>query len=209
MTTEAKKYFWSIIDIEDIDADAWILVPPRAGLGAPSEMWDDIGAWAREIAEELWEDHDLDPGPNGVDFVAGTLQRTAEAMAPPGSDHWVFLHLDHPTDVPLPVLAAIGPASGPREETLRALTEADDESAVEPPVVKPIKSDKLGKGLTTFRYVPQEGSPHLLACVRYAWQVEDHAADVVIWTASEDIAHVMRAAEDLETLARSLGVWAP
>ncbi|MFK4067621.1 hypothetical protein [Streptomyces sp. NPDC029674] len=204
-----SELFWPIIDIDDVDDDAWVMVPPRTGRAAPFPEWDDIGAWAREVAEDLWTDSDLDPGPKGVDFVAGTLQRTAEALSPPGSDHWLFLHLDHPADVPLPVCAALGPASGPREKTLRALTEADDKTAVEPPVVKPIKSDKLGKGMTTFRYVPQEDSPHLLACVRYAWQVEEHGADVVIWTASEDIAHVMRAAEDLEALARALGVWAP
>ncbi|AZM57819.1 hypothetical protein DMA15_21330 [Streptomyces sp. WAC 01529] len=185
------------------------MVPPRAGRTAPSETWEDIGTWAREVAEDLWQDSDLDPGPNGVDFVAGTLLRCAETFAPPGSDHWVFLHVDHPADAPLPVLAALGPASGPREETLRALTMADDATAVEPPVVKTVKSEKLGKGMTTFRYVPQEDSTHLLACVRYAWQVEEHGADVVIWTASEDIAHVMRAAEDLEELARTLGIWNP
>lgn len=211
MTTPSgtREYFWPIIDIDDVDDDAWVLIPPRTGRTAPAEAWGDIRAWAREVAEDLWADSDLDPGPHGVEFVAGTLERCAETFAPPGSDNWVFLHLDHPAETPLPVIAAIGPASGPREETLRALTEADDATAVEPPVVKPIRSEKLGKGLTTFRYVPQEDSPHLLACVRYAWQVEEHGADVVIWTASEDIAHVMRAAEKLEELARTLGVWAP
>ncbi|MGW6531012.1 hypothetical protein [Streptomyces venezuelae] len=207
--TGVSELFWPILDVEDVDDDAWVMVPPRAGRAAPFPEWDDIGAWSREVAEDLWTDSDLDPGPDGVDFVAGTLLRTAEALAPPGSDHWLFLHLDHPADVPLPVCAALGPAAGPREETLRALTEADDRSAVEPPVVKTVKSDRLGKGMTTFRYVPQEDSPHLLACVRYAWQVEEHGADVVIWTASEDIAHVMRAAEDLENLARTLSIWTP
>ncbi|MFJ1972969.1 hypothetical protein ACIO93_30365 [Streptomyces sp. NPDC087903] len=201
--------FFPVIDIEDVDPYPWTVLPPRSGDTGPFEEWDDIASWCREEAEELWLDRELDPGPNGVDFVAGTLERCAKAFSPPGSDHWLFLHRDHPTDLPLPVLAAIGPSSGPRDETLRALTLADDQSTVEPPVVKRFTSEKLGEGLTVFRYVPQMDSPHLLACVRYAWQVSEHGADVVMWTATEDVARIMQAAEDVEHLARSLGIFAP
>ncbi|MBV1938386.1 hypothetical protein [Streptomyces sp. BV286] len=201
--------FWPIIDIEYVDAYPWVIVPPRAGPSAPFEEWDDIQAWCHERAEDLWLDRELDPGPNGVDFVGGTLARCAEAFCPPGSEHWLFLHLDHPTDTPLPVCAAIGPAQGPREETLRALTLADDPHAVERPVVKSFRSGRLGEGVTVFRYVPQDDSPHLLACVRYAWQVAEHGADVVMWTATDDVARLTSASEDLEELARSLAIWIP
>ena len=201
--------FLPVIDIEYIDPYPWTVLPPRSGGTGPFEEWDDIQSWCREESEDLWADRELDPGPNGIDFVAGTLARCAEAFSPPGSDHWLFLHRDHPTDMPLPVFAAIGPASGPREETLRALTLADDPDTVEPPVVKRFKSERLGEGLTVFRYVAQEDSRHLLACVRYAWQVAEHGADIVIWTATEDVARIMQAAEDLENLARSLDIYAP
>ncbi|MFF2845102.1 hypothetical protein ACFVT5_02055 [Streptomyces sp. NPDC058001] len=201
--------FFAVIDIEYVDPYPWAVIPPRSSDLGQFEEWDDIGAWCRGEAEDLWADRELDPGLNGVDFVAGTLQRCAEAFCPPGTDHWLFLHQDHPTDLPLPVCAAIGPSSGPREETLRTLTLADDPSSVEPPVVKRFKSEHLGEGLTVFRYIPQEDSPHLLACVRYAWQVEECGADVVIWTATEDVARIMHAAEDLENLARSLAVYDP
>ncbi|MES5824392.1 hypothetical protein [Streptomyces sp. RG80] len=201
--------FLPVIDIEDVDAYPWTVLPPRGGETGPFEEWDDIQAWCREEAEDLWLDRELDPGPNGIDFVAGTLHRCAEAFSPPGSDHWLFLHRDHPTDMPLPVMAAIGPSTAPRDETLRALTLADDPSSVEPPVVKRFKSPNLGEGLTVFRYITQQDSPHVLACVRYAWQVEEHGADVVIWTATEDIARIMHAADDLEALAKSLGIFAP
>ncbi|MFC8439033.1 hypothetical protein ACFUJT_12645 [Streptomyces griseoincarnatus] len=201
--------FWPIIDIEYVDSYAWVIIPPRSGPSAPFEEWDDIKSWCLERAEDLWADRELDPGPNGVEFVGETLSRCAEVFCPPGSDHWLFLHLDHPTDVPLPVCAAIGPAREPRYPTLRALTEADDQNAVEPPVVKPFHSEYLGEGMTTFRYVPQEGSPHVLACVRYAWQVTEHEADVVVWTATEDVARIMHAAPDLEELARTLAIFIP
>lgn len=199
--------FFPVIDIEDVDPYPWTVLPPRSGATGPFDEWVDLHAWCRQEAEDLWLDRELDPGPNGVDFVAATLERCAEAFSPPESDHWLFLHRDHPTDLPLPVLAAIGPSSEPRDETLRALTLADDPNSAEPPVVKRFTSDKLGEGLTVFRYVTQEDSRHLLACVRYAWQVSEVGADVVIWTATEDIALIMRAAEDLERLARSLGIY--
>ncbi|MFE9973458.1 hypothetical protein ACFYRD_22560 [Streptomyces hirsutus] len=204
-----SKPFFPVIDIEDIDAYPWSIIPPRSGVTGPFEEWDDIGSWCREEAEDLWLDRELDPGPNGIDFVAGTLEKCAKAFSPLGSDHWLFLHLDHPTDLPLPVFAAIGPSAHPRVETLRALTLADDPNAAEPPVVKSFNSQKLGEGLTTFRYVPQKGSHHLLACVRYGWQVSEHRADIVIWTATEDVARIMQAADDLEQLARTLGIFVP
>lgn len=204
-----SEAFWPIIDIEYVDAYPWVIIPPRAGTSAPFEEWDDIHAWCLERAEDLWADRELAPGPNGSAFVGETLARCAEAFCPPGSDHWLFLHLDHPTDIPLPVCAAIGPARNPREATLRALTKANDTTAVEPPVVRAFDSPHLGEGMSTFRYVTQENSPHLTACVRYAWQVEQYGADVVIWTATEDVARVLTAAEDVEELARSLAVFVP
>ncbi|MGC5235264.1 hypothetical protein [Streptomyces albogriseolus] len=201
--------FFPVIDIEYIDAYPWSILPPRSGNTGPFEEWEDIKAWAREEAEDLWLDRELDPGPNGIDFVAGTLERCAEAFSPHGSDHWLFLHLDHPTDLPLPVLAAIGPSDGPRVETLRALTLADDSTAAEPPVVKTFKARNLGEGLTTFRYVLQADSPHLLACIRYAWRISEHGADIVLWTATEDVARIMHASEDLEHLAHTLDIFVP
>ncbi|XMA36051.1 hypothetical protein O1157_03815 [Streptomyces albogriseolus] len=86
---------------------------------------------------------------------------------------------------------------------------ADDPAAVEPPVVKPFLSRRLGEGLTTFRYVPQDDSSPLIACVRYAWRVEEPGADVVMWTATEDVTRLMQAADDLEQLAHSLTVYDP
>jgi hypothetical protein len=203
------EHFFPVIDIEDIDAYPWSILPPRSGVDPPFDEWDDIRSWCRQEAEDLWLDRELNPGPNGLAFVADTLERCAEAFCPVGSSHWLFLHIDHPTDLPLPVMAAIGPSTKPRDETLRELTLADDPQAVEPPVVKRFASPKLGEGLTVFRYVPQEDSRHLLACVRYAWQIPEHGADIVMWTATEDVARIMYAADDLERLARSVGIFVP
>lgn len=205
----SRPPFLAVLDIEHIDPYPWTAIPPHDGGDDMLEEWDDIRAWCREEAEDLWADRELDPGPDGIDVVAATLTRCAETFSPLGTNHWLFLHRDHPLDVPLPVLAAIGPSSEPRDETLRALTMADVPAAVEPPVVKPFVSRRLGKGLTTFRYVPQDDSPRLIACVRYAWQLDEPGADVVLWTATEDVTRLMAAAADLEELAHSLTVYDP
>lgn len=130
--------------------------------------------------------------------------------APPGL---VYRRTDPPVrdvrDTPLPVCATIGPSQGPREETLRALAEADDPNAIERPVVTSFRSERLGEGMTAFRYLQQDDSAHLLACVRYAWQVAEHGADVVMWTATDDVARLMSTSDDLEELARSLTIWIP
>lgn len=204
-----SEAFYPVIDIEYIDPYPWTVVPPRDGAVGPFEEWDDIRSWCRDEAEDLWLDRELDPGPSGIDFVAGTLANCAESLSPPGTDHWLFLHRDHPMDMPLPVLAAIGPVSGARDDTLRALTLADDPHSIQPPAVRRFKSRNLGEGLTVFRYLPQEDSPHLLACARYAWRVEEHGADVVMWTATENVVRVMEASRDVERLAHSLAIYAP
>lgn len=201
--------FFAVLDIEHINLDPWTVLPPRSDEESPFEAWVDIAAWCREEAEDLWEEHGLAPDSHSVELLAGSLQRCAEAFSPPGSDHWLFLHHSTPSDLPLPVCAVIGQASGPREETLPALTLADDPQAVEPPVVKRFRSEHLGEGLSVFRYVAEDGSARLRACVRYAWRVEEYAADVVIWTASDDTARILRAAEDIEELARSLTIFDP
>ncbi|MDI6521190.1 hypothetical protein QMA61_33960 [Streptomyces coelicoflavus] len=201
--------FYPVIDIEYIDPYPWTVIPPRDGEVGPFEEWGDIRSWCREEAVDLWLDRELDPGPNGIDFVASTLARCAEYLSPPGTDHWLFLHRDHPTDMPLAVLADIGPVSGARDETLRVLTLADDPHAAQTPTVRRFNSRHLGEGLTAFRYLPQEDSPHLLACVRYAWRVEEHGADVVMWTATEDVSRVMQASRDVENLAHSLAIYVP
>ncbi|XMA36050.1 hypothetical protein O1157_03810 [Streptomyces albogriseolus] len=73
--------FLAVIDIEHIDAYPWTPIPPHNGEDDMLDHWDDIHGWCREEAEDLWSDRELDPGPNGVDIVAGTLARCAEAFS--------------------------------------------------------------------------------------------------------------------------------
>ncbi|MFD4987945.1 hypothetical protein ACFWMQ_06190 [Streptomyces sp. NPDC058372] len=200
--------FYAIIDTEYLDWDRWVHVVPRDP--DTHDEWRDIGAWCRQEASDLWEDSGLDPGPGGVAYTATMLERCAEVFCPVGSNNDLFLRMTHPADTPLPVLGVVRPSFGPREETLRALTLADDPEAVEPPVTASFTSPHLGEGLTTFRYIPQEdGANDLFACVRYAWQLTEPPAEMVLWTATDDTAQLLDAVEDIEELARTLRVYDP
>ncbi|MGW3950808.1 hypothetical protein ACWEKM_07570 [Streptomyces sp. NPDC004752] len=49
----------------------------------------------------------------------------------------------------------------------------------------------------------------MLAVLRYAWRDEEVGADVVLWTATDDAAQIIRAARDIEELTHkvSVAVW--
>jgi len=189
----------------DYDPSRWLELPPRWD----TEEWQDIDAWARTCAELLWRSYGQDPGESGIPFLAGVLRRFAEAFAPEPFDTRVLLRMWEPTSMPLQVLSMVKPAQGDREETLRFLVGAEDPDAVEPPVVESFHTEHLGEGLRTFRYLRQDDTPEVIAAFRYAWRDEEAGADVVLWTAADDTARVIRAAQDIEELAHkvSVAVW--
>ncbi|MEV8596617.1 hypothetical protein [Streptomyces sp. NPDC052012] len=186
--------------VVDYDPSLWLEIPPRWD----DESWEDIGAWASDSARLLWQSHGADPGEGGIPFLAGTLSRCAEAFSPERFDTRVLLHISSPTSMPLPVFTAVRPAVGDREATLRALVRADDPDAVEPPVVEAFPSEDLGEGLRALRYVRQDDAREVLAGLSYAWRNEDIGTDTVLWTATDDIAQVLRAAKDIEQLTREI-----
>lgn len=189
----------------DYDPSRWLEIPPRWD----TEEWQDIGVWARSCAELFWRSYGRDPGDSGIPFLAGTLRRFAEAFAPEPFDTRVLLRMWEPTSMPLQVFSMVKPAQGDREETLRFLVGAEDPDAVEPPVVESFRTDHLGEGLRAFRYLRQDDTPEVLAALRYAWRDEEVGADVVLWTATNDTAQMIRAAQDIEELAHkvSVAVW--
>lgn len=180
----------------DYDPSLWLEIPPRWD----EESWEDIGAWARDSARLMWQSHGGDPEESGIPFLAGTLSRCAEAFSPERFDTRVLLHVSSPTGMPLPVFTAVRPAAGDRAATLRALVRADDPSAVEPPVVEAYRREDLGEGLRALRYVRQDDAPEVLAGLSYAWRNEDIGTDTVLWTATDDVGQILRAAKDIEKL---------
>jgi len=192
------------LDIE-YNPSRWLELPPRWD----TEEWQDIGVWARTCAELFWRAYGQDPGESGISFLADRLRHFAEAFAPEPFDTRVLLRMWEPTNMPLQVCAMVKPAQGPREETLRFLVGAEDQEAVEPPVVESFHARQLGEGLRAFRYLRQDDTSEVIAALRYAWRDEEVGADVVLWTATGDTAQVIRAAQDIEELAHtvSVAVW--
>ncbi|MFJ8086341.1 hypothetical protein ACIQ6Y_38005 [Streptomyces sp. NPDC096205] len=188
----------------DYDPNRWLELPPRW-----DEEWQDIDAWTRTCAGLFWRAHGLDPGESGIPFLADTLRRFAEAFAPEPFDTRVLLRMWEPTSMPLQLFATVKPAQGDREQTLRALVGAEDPDAVEPPVVESFRTELLGEGLRAFRYLRQSDAPEVLAALRYAWRDDELGADVLLWTATDDTAQIIRAASDIEELAHkvSVAVW--
>jgi len=189
----------------DLDPSRWLEIPPRWD----SAEWQDINVWARECAELFWRSYGQNPGESGISFLAGTLRRFAEAFAPEPFDTRVLLRMWEPTVMPLQLFTMVKPAQGNREETLRFLVGAEDPDVVETPVVESFRTELLGEGLRAFRYLRQDDTPGVLAALRYAWRDEEVGADVVMWTATDDTAQVIRAAPDIEELAHrvSVAVW--
>ncbi|MFJ1972417.1 hypothetical protein ACIO93_27470 [Streptomyces sp. NPDC087903] len=187
------------------DPSRWLELPPRW----ETEEWKDISVWARDCSQLFWQSYGQNPGESGVAFLTDTLQRLAVAFAPESFDTRAVLRVWEPQTMPLPVIATVKPAQGNREETLRALVGAEAPEAVEPPVAEPFRSELLGEGLRAFRYAQQDDAPEVLAALRYAWRDEEVGADVVLWTATDDTALIIRAAQDIEELAHkvSVGVW--
>jgi|UniRef100_A0AAU3HYM2 hypothetical protein len=187
------------------DPSRWLELPPHW----ETEEWQDIGVWARDCSQLFWQSYGQSPGDCGIAFLADTLQRLAVAFAPESFDTRVVIRMWEPLTMPLLVIATVKPAQGYREETLRALVRAEDPEAVEPPVAEPFRAELLGEGLRAFRYVQQDDAPEVLAALRYAWRDEEVGADVVLWTASDDTAQIIRAVTDIEELTHkvSVAVW--
>ncbi|WP_369248908.1 hypothetical protein [Streptomyces sp. R41] len=149
-----------------------------------TEEWQDIDAWARSCAELFWRSYGQDPGESGIPFLADTLRRFAEAFAPEPFDTRVLLRMWEPTSMPLQVFTVVRPAQGDREEMVRFLVGAEDQDAIEPPVVESFHAELLGAGLRAFRYLRQEDTPEVLAALRSAWREKEVGAGVVLWTAT-------------------------
>lgn len=187
------------------DPAVWLRVPPFWG----EQNWPDHRAWARDVAEACWGDFGLDPGEGEVDNLALALAAYAEKLQSgelPAQDF--YLHLPDPRMVPLAVNLGVWDAEGEQETALRALSNADDPEAIEPPIVETFSTEHLGEGLRTLRYCPFEPRPDrprepgaLYASLNYAWRVEEYESDVRLFSSSPDIGRLIQVINEIDELA--------
>jgi hypothetical protein len=82
------------------------------------------------------------------------------------------------------------------------LANADDPEAVEPPIVEEFRTDALGAGLRTMRYLRMDDGA-VAGALNYAFRDEPLETDLRIFTACEDLARLQMAFSDIEELVRS------
>jgi hypothetical protein len=192
------------LDSREADYSTWVWVPPEWPVPGSEQEFPDIASYARMMAEAHWKDSALTPGPGEVDELAGVLAYGMERYPRVYPEYGLHFHMDGPRGNPLAVYSAEFDIEGELPDELRALTHADAEYAVEPPVVEEFGSEHLGTGIRVLRYFVDPDDNGITIGLRYAWRVPEHDADVLVMTAAPDPGRVLRAMDDIDAFARSL-----
>ncbi|MEW2520136.1 hypothetical protein [Actinacidiphila alni] len=185
------------LDAGAVDHARWVRVPPA---GFP-----DVAAYARVMAE-------AHAGPGEAGELAEMLAYGMERYPRVYPGYGLHFHLEGPRGIPLAVYSAefdLESGEADADEELRALTHADADYAVEPPVVEEFGGGRLGTGIRVLRYFVDpddgdDGDDGITVGLRYAWRVPEHGADVLVLTAAPDPARVLRAMDDIDAFARAL-----
>lgn len=188
----------SWLDLGEYDPECWMWVPDEFPVG---EL-DDVRDWAAMMAQACWNDSDLVPRENDVAELTDVLVACAEKYPTLYPSYRLYLHLRDPRDVPLALFTGAMDIEGDRDTELRALTWADDENVVEPPIVEEFSTPHLGTGLRVLRYAKDPEDDSIIAGLRYAWRVEEEGVDVLLFTACPDLGRLLKAVDDIDALAR-------
>lgn len=183
----------------------WVEIPVMWG----PESWPSPDAWAEQLAEELWAD--LDHTAVDVANLERLLAFWGEKLGGinPELDIEVitYLHLPHPAVEPLPVRVMIDNEGS----TAAQLAEVQDPAAIEPPVVDEFRSDHLGTGIRVLRYRPlgptddaSSGAVELYAVLRYAFEIPNPEAVLVVTSSCADLGRLIQAMDDMDTFVRAI-----
>jgi hypothetical protein len=178
------------------DQSIWIPILPVFPEGY------NLTSYATEFAEERWEGSGFPHTPVDVLRLFHLLVEAHESTYGHIPCHLAFAHLPDPRLMPLLLYVGIWAAAGDREERLRMLCLANDEGAVELPIVEEFSTGSLGRGLRVMRYRNHEDGT-LYAALRYAWRSEDLQTDLVLNATAEDLGRLQRAIPDIENFARA------
>ncbi len=182
----------------DVDSDpsVWLAIPREWTANTGTDHRD----WARDAAEAVFHGA---RDRREVDVLAGLLAFLAEdPKIAPEQTQSAYLHLPGPgTDV-LPVYVQFFDSEGARDEALREMAEADGD-AVEPPIVEPVTTARLGQGLRVLRYTLVDEDELLLSL---AYGFRHDGFDIRIRTFALDHGRVLRVMDDIEDLVRATSV---
>jgi hypothetical protein len=175
----------------------------------------DTKRWAREFSAAWWSMSGWPHAENELARLETQLAYIRDNTYGHLPCQLAFIHLPDPRLNPLPVYLAILAARGERSRRLRLLADADDPSAVRPPIVEEFGTDRLGDGLRVLRHctdspgVPDMASgeePEIYGGLAYAWRSEAYETDLRLFTASPDLGRLQAAIPDIDELARQISV---
>ncbi|GAB2619772.1 hypothetical protein GCM10027168_59900 [Streptomyces capparidis] len=198
----------SWIDV-DYDEDKWLWMPTSWGRDEPFDSPKD---WARVYADALWELQEEEPADEVVvedleRALAMLAERITEAL-PRKTPYLnsVYCYVPDPRRLPLPLYVQVWPIEGTREQRLREIVRADDDEAVEKPIVEPFPTEHLGDGLRAVRYFTDPAEGELACSLNYAWRLEEHGFDLHLWSVTGHLGWLAVAMDDFDDLARTVRV---
>jgi hypothetical protein len=166
----------------------------------------DAESWSR-LASTMWWGHSgLAHDDNAVDQLAAVFRSVREIGYARVHSHQFWIYLRDPAAQPLPVYICVWKQQGERDRRLRLLTGADDADSVRKPQVAKAATSHLGAGLRAARYRAQDDKGSLLCILSYAFRVEEHGADLQVFTSSMDLRALTAAGNDIERFVQSITV---
>jgi hypothetical protein len=182
----------------DFNQAVWIPCPPVFPAGQDRRSWSEL------YAGHWWEASGLEHGKRQVDALRRSLAYLHQFAYSELQCHMAVIHLPDPRLVPLLVGFGIWPAEGDRVAQLRLLAHADEQDAVEPPIVEECFSGRLGSGLKSMCYLRQPGGSMVSGCLNYAWRSDQVETAVRMFTSCPDLSRLQRAMPDIEVLTEAI-----
>lgn len=180
----------------DFNQAAWIPCPPVFPAG------QDRTSWSALYAEHWWEASGIEHGKHQVDGLRRSLEylhRLAYSTLP---CHMALIHLPDPRDVPLLVCFGIWQAEGDRISQLRLLAHADEQDAIQQPIVGECFTEKLGSGLKCLCYLRERHGSMVSGCLNYAWRSEQLETAVRMFTSCPNLGRLQQAMPDMDALTQ-------
>jgi hypothetical protein len=182
----------------DFNKAIWVPCPPGFAPGADREKW------AAGYARACWVASGLKHGKRQISALAQSFSHIHQSAYSTLPCHLALIHVRDPRAVPLLVCFGVWPAESDRQAQIRSLAGADEDGAMEPPIVTEFPTEKLGDGLKVMSYFRDQGT--VTASLSYAWRSEEFETAVRLFTACPDLGRLQGALDDLDDLARAITV---
>jgi hypothetical protein len=182
------------------DKTIWIPCPPEFNGELSREEW------AQGFASLWWEASGFKHGKRQVKAMEKGLIELQEGIYATQPCHMALINLPNVDVVALPVMLAVWQAVNDRETQLRMLVHADEPDTVEPPLVEPVTTEKLGTGLKSQYLQRYQKENDLTGVLNYAWRVEELETDLRVFTACGDLGRLAAAAPAIDELIQQISV---